>query len=678
MKKFINVFGRVLVQLLFFAGLISSCYDDTRLLEQLRDHESRMNELKRVTAQQNTNLESLKVIVTALQEKDYVTSVSPVKTGAEIVGYTITFSKSDAITIHNGKDGYAPVIGVRQDETDGHWYWTLGGEWMTDSSGAKVRASVKDGESGQAGASGVTPQLKIVDGYWYVSYDKGRTWEEESLGQATGDSGYTIFTEVSYDDDYLYITMSDGHRLSLPRSSEGQGSGNILTWSLCDIVEESVTFTGRLDVSSSDLPFAQVTVYCSDAETFNVNNAIKSSTSMFDAGQNFTVVVTGLKQNVKYNYCLMAEVKSDKIYGDLGSFTTREFVTSIPSDCTNLASEATANCYIVSQGGSYCIPIVKGNASSDWLCQTVSSEVLWETFGTDVTPSVGDLIKSISYKDGYIVFKTNDSYKEGNAVIAAKDADGTILWSWHIWFTDQPEEQVYYNDAGTMMDRNLGATSATPGDVGALGLLYQWGRKDPFLGASSIYAPGISPSLANSTIIWPLTVPSDSSNGTIEYAVAHPTTFITYNVSNNDWCYTCSGSYDDTRWTSSDKIKSIYDPCPAGWRVPDGGSNSNGVWTKALGSSQGFGDESLFDKLYQGINFSGMFGADQTVWYPLSYFRDYIDGGLSVTTVRSYCWSVPPLPGYVVSALSFDPRGTVSISATGPEARASSVRCIRE
>ena len=647
MKRLINILGRVLLPLLLCVEAVVSCYDDSYLIERFDDHESRLTELERVTAQQNTNLESLKAIVAALQEKDYVTSVSPVKSGEDIVGYTIAFSKSDAITIHNGKDGYAPIIGVRQDETDGHWYWTLGGEWMTDSSGVRVRASAKEGESGLAGASGLTPQLKIVDGYWYVSYDNGNTWGEDPLGQATGDSGYTMFTEVSYDDDYLYITMSDGYRLSLPRSSEGQGCEGILTWSLCDVVEESVTFTGRLDVSASDLPYTHVTAYCSDAEIFNVNNAIKASTSIFDAGQNFTVVVTGLKPNMKYNYCLIAEVKSDKIYGDLGSFKTLEL---IPSNYTNLASEATANCYIVSQEGSYCFPAVKGNASSDWLSQTISSEVLWEDFGTDVTPSAGDLIKWVSYKDGYIVFKTNDSYKEGNAVVAAKDADGTILWSWHIWFTDQPEEQVYYNNAGTMMDRNLGAISATPGDIGALGLLYQWGRKDPFL------------CFVTNTIT---VVSSDSSKGTIDYATANPTIFIEPNLYNGDWYYTGSESTDNTRWTISDITKSIYDPCPAGWRVPDGGNN--GVWAKALDSSSSFDDKSLAYEEFvgEGVNFSNWFGSDQTIWYPASGSDGF----------GSY-WSVSP--NSYACRMHFAPNGNCYPSLSFQRANRCSVRCAKE
>jgi hypothetical protein len=144
------------------------------------------------------------------------------------------------------------------------------------------------------------------------------------------------------------------------------------------------------------------------------------------------------------------------------------------SSYLSLSSSGTANSYIVSGQGAYMFETVKGNSRTS-VGNVISAEVLWESFGTDIQPQVGDLIKYVSYNDGYIAFHTSDVFKEGNAVIAAKDASGTILWSWHIWLTDEPQGQVYYNNAGTMMDRNLGATSATPGDVGALGLLYQWG-----------------------------------------------------------------------------------------------------------------------------------------------------------------------------------------------------------
>ena len=768
MKTTINYFGRKLCALLLCAGLaMTGCYDDSALREQLQDHESRLKELERLTSQLNTNISSLQTIVTALQDKDYVTSVAPINEGDEVVGYTITFSKSGSVTIYNGKDGYVPVMGVKQDESDGQWYWTVDGEWLLDSKGDKVRASAEDGEDGAPGQPGVTPTLKIVDGYWYVSYDGGKTWEEETLGQATGDKGYTMFVEVTYDDEYLYITMADGQKLVLPRTSVGQEVEGPLTWSLDKLTEISATFSGSLTVQEADLPFSQVTVYYSDAETFNINDALKMSTTTFNSDQKFTIIVTGLQPNVKYNYCLIAEVKSEKIYSDVKDFTTIPLVSptleaasevtcmsatisgkvNIPSEITNslnygfkyctsqdfasgvvtetlidldsentfsveisgltplttyyyrsfiimngvlvygesmsfktlkhpyeltydldvssatdLSSSAFANCYIISEAGLYKFKTVKGNSTTS-VGSVASASILWETFGTDTAPELLDLISGFCYKDGYIAFQTADTFKEGNAVIAAKDASGNILWSWHIWFTDQPQEHVYNNSAGTMMDRNLGATSATPGDVGALGLLYQWGRKDPFLGSSSIS----SNTIAKSTITWPSAVASDSSNGTIDYATANPTTFITFNSKDLDWYYTGDSSTDDTRWTTSSSDKSIYDPCPAGWRVPDGGNN--GIWSKA-----GFGNRT-YDSTNEGISFS--ISSPSTTWYPASGFRYGSDGGLFYVGNFGGYWSASPSSYYAYS-LGFDDYGGVNPSYDYNRAYGFSVRCLQE
>jgi uncharacterized protein (TIGR02145 family) len=350
----------------------------------------------------------------------------------------------------------------------------------------------------------------------------------------------------------------------------------------------------------------------------------------------------------------------------------------------NLSGAGTANSYIVSSAGSYKFSTVKGN-SSESVGAVASAEVLWESFGTDVDPNVGDLVKNAVYSDGYITFQTADAFKEGNAVIAAKDADGNILWSWHIWLTDEPQGQEYYNNAGTMMDRNLGATSATPGDVGALGLLYQWGRKDPFLGSSSIHYSSMTE--AKSTITWPSAVESDSSNGTIEYATANPTTFITYNSNNNyDWYYTGDSSTDDTRWTTSETMKSIYDPCPQGWRVPDGGGDrlsdgeDNGVWSKALGSTSFITNSSLYSITSEGMNFSGKFGSASTIWYPASGSREGLNGSLNYVGYYSRCWSASPYNTNNKGAycLYFYYYGDIDPSNSGSRVAGFSVRCIRD
>ena len=233
--------------------------------------------------------------------------------------------------------------------------------------------------------------------------------------------------------------------------------------------------------------------------------------------------------------------------------------------------------------------------------------------------------------------------------------------------TDQPQGQVYYNNAGTMMDRNLGATSATPGDVGALGLLYQWGRKDPFLGSSSIS----DEVLAKSTITWPSAVSSNSNTGTVSYATANPTTFINNDSSNYDWYYTGSSSTDNTRWTTSESNKSIYDPCPVGWRVPDGGDN--GVWSKACSSSY---FDYTYDSTNEGMNFSGKFGADQTIWYPASGYRNYSVGSLSLVGSFGFYWSASPYDSYAYS-LGFNDDGHVIPSYYNYRAYGQSVRCLQ-
>lgn len=220
------------------------------------------------------------------------------------------------------------------------------------------------------------------------------------------------------------------------------------------------------------------------------------------------------------------------------------------------------------------------------------------------------------------------------------------------------------------MDRNLGATSANPGAVGSLGLLYQWGRKDPFLGSSSI----LSNTDAKSTITWPSLVLSDSSTGTIAYAIANPTTFIVANDSNNDWHYAGSSSIDNTRWAPSEYAKSIYDPCPAGWRVPDG--DDNGVWAKAFGSSS-----IIYDYPYHstngGMDFCGSFGHMSTIWYPASGCRNS-SGILVGVGYRGLYWSASPRDNDAYCMLFSSYGNLIPSSELGSRDTGKSVRCIKE
>ena len=207
----------------------------------------------------NTNISSLQTIVTALQKNDYVTNVTPIMQNGKEVGYTITFSKSNPITIYHGKDGqngtdgedgkpgvdgedgkngHTPVIGVKQD-TDGSYYWTLDGDWLTDDSGNKIKAEGTDGKDGTDGSNGedgndgqdgkpgmdgkdgITPKFKIENDYWYISYDNGTNWTQ--LGKATGEDGtdgtdaVSIFKEITQDEDYIHFKLQDDSVISVPK-----------------------------------------------------------------------------------------------------------------------------------------------------------------------------------------------------------------------------------------------------------------------------------------------------------------------------------------------------------------------------------------------------------------------------------------------------------------------------
>lgn len=260
---------------LLSAVTLSSCsqYDDTLLQNRVGTLEADVKNLKELCSQMNTNISAMQSIVNAIQNNDYVTGVAPVmKNGVEI-GYTILFSKSNSITIYHGTDGrdgtdgkdgkdgrdgidgtngYTPVIGVQKD-SDGVYYWTLDGKWLTDISGNKIKAVGKDGKDGKDGLNGgadgkdgengtdgkdgkdgvdgkdgITPKLKIEDDWWYISYDEGQSWTK--LSKAKGkdgkdgvdgkdgiNGGDSFFKSVdTTNKDFIVFTLSDGSQLKLP------------------------------------------------------------------------------------------------------------------------------------------------------------------------------------------------------------------------------------------------------------------------------------------------------------------------------------------------------------------------------------------------------------------------------------------------------------------------------
>lgn len=300
----------------------------------------------------------------------------------------------------------------------------------------------------------------------------------------------------------------------------------------------------------------------------------------------------------------------------------------------DLSVAGTANCYIISQPGNYKFKATKGN-STESVGNVAAAEILWETYMTQEGPQVNDLVKVLSYEDGYVLFTTPGTLPNGNALVAVKDGAGDILWSWHLWFCKDfdPDAtaQIYRNGAGTMMDRNLGSLSATREDLLAQGLLYQWGRKDPFVPDWDWQEP----------IGWTgerFVKEDESSTYDVNYTIQHPTTG-----------YLSKGDIDRKSWNTE---KTIHDPCPKGWRVPEWE-----VFSKAFGwilyEDWEYAEvlsQAEFTAQYRGVDFGTegemfdpvdniCFGDYPHIWYPANgtWFLSEKNGMYGRS--RGYYWS---------------------------------------
>ena len=226
MKRFLSILSLVIL------GLASvACYDDAELRESIEDLDSRVKTLETLCSEMNTNITSLVAVVNAMQKGDYVVSVSPLKEDGVEVGYRIVFKESGVVDLYHGKDGadgadgadgkdgangtdgtngtngadgkdgHSPVLGTKQAE-DGAYYWTVDGEWVLDGEGNKIPLVTV----------GATPELKIENNTWYVTYD-GETWEEVGAAVAVG------ITSIETVGGELVITMAGGNTIKVPLGS---------------------------------------------------------------------------------------------------------------------------------------------------------------------------------------------------------------------------------------------------------------------------------------------------------------------------------------------------------------------------------------------------------------------------------------------------------------------------
>ena len=408
-----------------------------------------------------------------------------------------------------------------------------------------------------------------------------------------------------------------------------------------------------------------------------------------DDASAFEVLVPNTAIDTEYGYWwAIKSVDEKSIEGEKLSYKTFNPYASSkqPSASgTDLSASGTANSYIVSQPSAYKFKMTKGNTQES-VGNVSAVRILWESFGTAVSPKPFDLISATGKDGDYALFEVPQSFKEGNAVIAAYDSQEKILWSWHIWLTsDSISAETYYVSsngvftdevAGVVMDRNLGALSNEVNSVDAFGLFYQWGRKDPYLGSANAAGTAFAVSTRGLRVAI-----VDASMQTIDYTVANPHVFL-FGNSRKDWI----AEKNNTLWTNSTKTK--YDPCPPGWRIPDGGTGLNGVqaglWAKIGMNAYG---KTPMPASWQSGWKGMMFPISKTgysSWYPVAGGIG-LDAALNLVGVDGTYWTAAAIGGNhdYVFAMNFYFASSQTeyyafCSTEVPRATGNSVRCCKE
>ncbi len=344
---------------------------------------------------------------------------------------------------------------------------------------------------------------------------------------------------------------------------------------------------------------------------------------------------------------------------------------------------STANSYMIAPQASLIIPVnIKGNGgdvAGTGLATThtaASVGILWQTSS--------NLIALSDFSSSNQKVKITAGSSSGNAVIAAYDgpnATGNILWSWHIWVTDyNPDSSpvkngnIYTYNSRTWMDRNLGATTATPGNVNTLGLLYQWGRKDPFPGSTTLTGTE-EPTLYGAVTAVTKTQVSASNN--LPNSILYPATFY-YGLYGSsigyDW-YTETNNHayqNDALWGGASATtptgKTIFDPCPAGWRVP--------AWSNNTSPWNGFSASSF---TWSATNYGRTYISVDT-FYPAAGYRHCSSGAFIGVGTDGTCWSASSVSGTVQTGYNLYFNSSYVNPSNDFTSRADgfSVRCVRE
>lgn len=477
------------------------------------------------------------------------------------------------------------------------------------------------------------------------------TFTPSAAALATGATGY--YATYPYNEDLTFAqhntfsyTMEAEQAVDSPIFAYAEDATNLTFSSPVGAVKVPLKGKGgiaRIEISDNDskkVLNGNIT-YNPKTANFNIKNSAASKNTITkvlaekvelgETAVDFAVEVPagafatgGVMVLYDVNNSPLANINIPNLTVEKGKVAAVDAVTVEPvAQTVNLnIAQGYANTYQIAAVGKYKFEAVKGNSSDKLAAAT--AELTWETWCNNEAVTANSLVKSVAVEDGYVVVETADEYHAGNALVSVKNAEGTIIWSWMLWFVEGTIGTIEV-DGYAIMDRNLGALSTDQTKPGLnYGLLWQWGRSVPILGFDGT---------ADGTIMTSVPVIEserlrydDESVGLesgagfpIEFVIANPTKF--FYSGNRQWAPNPLDEAAQYLWNTT---KTIYDPCPAGYQVisPD----AAGVLFAGI-------DESTEnDPVNFGFNLNGN-------WFPYTGWWKYGDGARKDNKQAAYFWT---------------------------------------
>ncbi|MDR1348448.1 MAG: hypothetical protein LBJ63_08515 [Prevotellaceae bacterium] len=393
----------------------------------------------------------------------------------------------------------------------------------------------------------------------------------------------------------------------------------------------------------------------------------------------------------------------------------------------NLSENGTSNCYIVTKSGTYSFEaniIGNGNIgiidvdvfhTNDAYISPSSAKLVWQDYYSNGAGLIDSVTLDITKSK--VVFRTSETFVSGNALIAVCDDNENILWTWHIWMPAVEITSLNSTTGYDVMNINLGALTDEAANPKSYGMLYQWGRKDPFPAAATLTgttattgAPlydmhGNAVTVQNSS--W-----TDLTNNNLAYSIQNPTVCLSNRAQSStskDWLEADKstnalwgnplGNEKDSDGNYINKgTKSFYDPCPCGWRIPPADVFANFITPNPYNMAFSISDFNIVDIDSNGVldindyNYGWTFKLDENTssYFPAAARFDGQYAMLmgSVSGIWGSYWSNAPYnstDGTSLVPLSFQTKnynGTDGIATmilfNGSRADAYSVRCIKE